>query len=110
MYASKRGLGFDFLLLLAFLVLPDTLHNDVPFPHLTLSYLQNTLEPKSDCPSKASPSSTASLQRFLLLSFLLLYPYIVKLKVWAEWILLYVHDQRSEERRVGKECRSRWTS
>ena len=27
----------------------------------------------------------------------------------GKYLLWYLHDRRSEERRVGKECRSRWS-
>src|SRR2546426_6826384 len=36
-------------------------------------------------------------------------PYRLVLEAWAEWPTEPVTPLRSEERRVGKECRSRWS-
>ena len=34
---------------------------------------------------------------------------VIMLKVFEEWTIREIADCRSEERRVGKECRSRWS-
>ena len=33
----------------------------------------------------------------------------IKLSLFADDMILYIENPRSEERRVGKECRSRWS-
>src|SRR5690348_18495469 len=64
------------------------------------------------------PPHTPSVRNLLFVTYILLVSYLLEIVV-REWLAQatsygrsvsgsLVHQERSEERRVGKECRSRW--